>query len=97
VVWVSGKAHFIARRYEEAVEFTSESLGRKPDSPGAYRLLAAANAYLGNLSEAAAAVEEMVRLAPDISEQHLQSFLPKNIAQNYIKGLRLAGWKGQAE
>jgi hypothetical protein len=57
-------------------------------------LLAAASAYLGKLSEAAAALEEMVRVAPGMSEQHLRSFLPETFVEQYIEGLRLAGWKG---
>jgi hypothetical protein len=65
-----------------------------PAQPGALRLLAAASAYLGNLGEAALALEKMVRVAPDMSVQHLQSFLPENVVQRYIEGLRLAGWKG---
>jgi adenylate cyclase len=89
-----GSAHFIARRYEKAVEFASKSLNLKHGQPGAYRLLAAASAYLGKASEAVAALEEMVRVAPGMSEQHLRSFLPENVVERYIEGLRLAGWKG---
>jgi adenylate cyclase len=89
-----GSAHFIARRHEKAVEFASLSLDLMPGQPGAYRLLAAASAYLGKLSEAAAALEEMVRVAPGMSEQHLRSFLPETFVEQYIEGLRLAGWKG---
>jgi adenylate cyclase len=89
-----GSAHFIAWRYEKAAEFARKSLSLMPTQPGALRLLAAASAYLGKLGEAVIAMEEMVRVAPDISEQHLQSFLPENVVERYIEGLRLAGWKG---
>jgi adenylate cyclase len=89
-----GSAHFIARRYEKAVEFASASLNLMTGQPGAFRLLAAASAYLGKLSEATVALEEMKRVAPGMSEQHLRSFLPKNVVEQYIEGLRLAGWKG---
>jgi hypothetical protein len=36
----------------------------------------------------------MVRVAPGMSEQHLRSFLPETFVEQYIEGLRLAGWKG---
>jgi len=89
-----GSAHFIAQRYDKAVEFAKKSIGLKPGQPGSFRLLAAANAHLGKLSEAAAAVKEMLRIAPGLSEQHLKSFLPKSVVDQYVAGLRLAGWKG---
>ena len=89
-----GSAHFITQRYDKAVEFASKSRSLKPGQPGALRLLAAASAYLGKLDEAAVAVEEMVRVAPGMSEQHLKSFLPKDVAEHYIVGLRMAGWEG---
>ena len=89
-----GSAHFIARRYAKAVEFANASLNLMPGQPGALRLLAAAGAYLGELSAAADALKKMMRAAPGMSEQHLRSFLPEKIVQQYIEGLRLAGWKG---
>jgi TolB-like protein/Flp pilus assembly protein TadD len=89
-----GSAHFIAHRYREAVEYARKSINLKPGQPGAYRLLAAALAYLGDLDEASLAVREMLRIAPGTSEQHLKSFLPKRLVDQYVEGLRLAGWKG---
>jgi adenylate cyclase len=89
-----GSAHFIAHRYEKAVEYAKKTISLKPGQPGSFRLLAAANAHLGRLGEAALALKELLRIAPGISEQHLRSFLPQSIVDRYVDGLRLAGWKG---
>ena len=89
-----GSAHFISRRYEKAIEFAIASLDLRSGQPGAYRLLAAASAYAGKLNEAAAAVEEMVRVAPGTSEEHLRILLQHQVAEQYLEGLRMAGWKG---
>jgi adenylate cyclase len=89
-----GSAHFIAQRYEAAVKFAQESRGLNPKQPGTLRLLAAASAYLGNLNEAAVAVKEMMEVAPGMSEQYLQTFLPRKVVERYVEGLRLAGWEG---
>jgi adenylate cyclase len=89
-----GSAHFISERYEKAAEFASRSLNLMPAQPGALRLLAAASAYLGKLDEAALALEKLARVAPGMSKQYLQSFLPEHVVERYIEGLRLAGWKG---
>jgi adenylate cyclase len=89
-----GSAHFAARRYEQAAEFAKKSISLKPGQPGSFRLLAAASAFLGKLSDASVAVKEMMRIAPGVSEQHLRSFLPQKLVDHYVEGLRLAGWKG---
>ena len=89
-----GSGHFIAQRYEKAVEFARKSINLKPGQPGSFRLLAAASAYLGKLSEASVAVKEMLRIAPATSEEHLRTFLPQRIVDQYTEGLRLAGWTG---
>ena len=89
-----GSAHFIAGRYGKAVEFARKSLGIKPGQPGTLRLLAAASAFLGKTDEAADALDRMMRAVPSMSEQHLRSFLPPEVARRYVEGLRLAGWQG---
>jgi TolB-like protein/cytochrome c-type biogenesis protein CcmH/NrfG len=89
-----GSAHFIAGRYEKAAEFARKSLATKPGQPGTLRLLAAASAFLGKTKEAVVALDKMMRAAPSMSEQHLRSFLPSEVAGRYVEGLRLAGWQG---
>jgi adenylate cyclase len=87
-----GSAHFIAGRYDEAVEFAQKSLDMKSDQPGAWRVLAAANALVGKMDEARQALRQMIRLAPNLTEDRLRVFLRESEADRYIEGLRLAGW-----
>jgi adenylate cyclase len=89
-----GAAHFTLERYEKAVEFAQKSLDLKPGQPGTLRLLAAAYGFLGKASQGAAALEELQRVAPELSEEHLRSFLPESLVRRYLEGLRLAGWAG---
>jgi adenylate cyclase len=88
-----GSAHFLAGRYEEAVQFAQKSLDMKSDQPGAWRVLAAGNALIGKMDEARRALGQMIRLAPKLTEQRLRVFLGDEEVDRYVKGLRLAGWQ----
>jgi adenylate cyclase len=87
-------AHFAAERYEEAVRFARRSLQSRPGQPGAQRLLAASYGHLGRADEARHALDELLRLAPDLSAAQLRVFLPPAIVDRYVEGLRKAGWQG---
>jgi Flp pilus assembly protein TadD len=89
-----GAAHFLARRYQEAVDAAQRSLQLRSGQPGVYRLLAACYGHLGRSPEATGALEAMLRLTPDFSEENLRAFLPPAVAEHYLDGLRKAGWKG---
>ena len=86
--------HFLAGRYEEAVNAARHSLNLAAGQPGAWRIIAASQAYMGRLDEARASLTEMVRLAPGQTGEALKSFMPDHIAEKYINGLKLAGWPG---
>ncbi|MBT8135431.1 MAG: adenylate/guanylate cyclase domain-containing protein [Gammaproteobacteria bacterium] len=87
-----GAAHFVAGRYEQAIEYARKSLAARPGQPGAMRLLAASLGFLGKGEEGAAALQEMMTLVPFMSESHLKTFLPADIADLYLRGMRAAGW-----
>jgi adenylate cyclase len=87
-----GSAHFLAGRYEQAVEFARRSLDVRADRPGNYRLLAAAYGLLGRTDEAARALGHLRRLAPGFHPDHLLNFLPEEAVRRYVEGLRAAGW-----
>ncbi|MGD8696963.1 MAG: adenylate/guanylate cyclase domain-containing protein [Gammaproteobacteria bacterium] len=89
-----GSAHFMAERYDEAIQFAQRSLDIKSDQPGAWRIIAAASALLGKLDEARRALGQMIRLAPDLTEERLRVFLRETDVERYVRGLRLAGWSG---
>lgn len=86
-------AHFTAGRYERALDYARRSLAERDHQPGAYRVLAAANGLLGRTEEAREALEKLQRLVPDLSVDYLRAFLPENVADHYIAGLRKAGWR----
>lgn len=88
-----GSAHFIAERFEEAIDYAQRSLDLKADQPGAWRIIAAASALLGRLEEARRAVRQVIRLAPGLTEDRLRVFLREPEVDLYVKGLRLAGWQ----
>jgi adenylate cyclase len=89
-----GSAHFMAGRYAEAIQFAQRSLDMKADQPGAWRIIAAASAFLGDLDEARRALGQMIRLAPDLTEERMRIFLREGDVDRYVEGLRLAGWTG---
>ncbi len=90
-------AHFAAGRYQEAIAFARRSLDIEAGQPGSYRVIAAASGYLGKTVEAREAFEQMLKLAPDLTEEHLRSFLPDGLVDKYIEGMRKAGWKGDGQ
>ena len=89
-----GSAHFIAGRYRDALGFARRSLEVKPDQPGAWRVVAAASALLGDSEQAGEALEQMLVLTPNLTEERLRSFLTESSANRYVEGLRKAGWQG---
>ena len=87
-------SHFIAGRYEEAIEAATASLDLRSGQAGCYRLIASAMGHLGRVEEARPFVEKLERLVPGLSLETLSAFLPERIAASYVEGLRRAGWKG---
>jgi tetratricopeptide (TPR) repeat protein len=87
-------AHFQAGRLDEAVDFAEQSLALTPNQPGALRVLAAAQALLGQDSEARHAASLLTALAPELNELKLRKFLGEPMSQRFLEGLRLAGWRG---
>jgi len=88
-----GAAHFTAGRYELALEYAHRSLNLRPGQPGALRLLTASHSFLNQAEEARSALKKMEEVAPDFSEKHLRTIVPDDIADRYLEGMRLAGWK----
>jgi len=97
VRYTIGIAHFVAGRYEEAVEWARQSLGQRSDYPPSLRLVAAALGHLSHFEEARAALDEMHRLVPDFSTDVLRLYLPPRIVDRYLEGWRKAGWKDEVQ
>jgi tetratricopeptide (TPR) repeat protein len=91
-------SHFAAERYEEAVDWAKRSSRENPDFAWAYRVLAASFGQLGRLDDARRAVEEELRLEPEISISKLMSepwnpWADPDFRERYADGLRKAGLK----
>jgi tetratricopeptide (TPR) repeat protein len=89
-------AHFAAGRYGEAVAWARRTLEFDPRDDLAYRTLAASYAQLGRLEEARKAVEEGLRLDPDLSLRKVRQQNPTTDADfmaRWLDGLRKAGVK----
>ena len=88
--WAMALAHFVAERYEAAVEWAQRSLQKRPEFAWALAILAASYAQLGRTAEARAALETQplptaspaaLRLAlaagdPDFVERFLDVLVP---------------------
>jgi adenylate cyclase len=89
--WELGTAHYVARRYEDAVAALRKG---RPLVAMAYRWLAVAYGQLGREQDAKAAAEEYLRRTPDFSLAHHLSTMPFQRAEDrehYVEGLRKAG------
>lgn len=88
-----GAAHFLARRYDEAVEWVSKGIRERPSAVWAHRTLAAALAQAGRLGEAREAAAVLLEAYPDFTiAKHRQS-IPANedYMTRHVEGLRMVG------
>jgi adenylate cyclase len=86
---------FVARRYEESRDASERALEIEPESATAYSTVAATSALLGDLPRARAALAEMLRLWPNVSVATLRALVasvPEPAVDEYLRGLRVAGW-----
>jgi tetratricopeptide (TPR) repeat protein len=91
-------AHFAARRYEEAAECAKQSIAQGRTIVGiAWLDLAASQAHLGQLEEAAAALREGEnRFEWKLTIAHTRRIFPyltPDFLERYLDGLRKAGMK----
>jgi adenylate cyclase len=84
-----GFAHFLARRFDQAVPKLLLAMQDDPNLPGTYRYLAASYAHMGRLDEAREVVTRLRAITPVVMP-------PPNYLRNaehrelYLSGLRLA-------
>ncbi len=87
-------AAIVAGDFEEAAKWARRSVQESPEFPGAHRLLAASCAQMGQMEEARAALQETLRLVPNLTISGLQVQLPFRDLDHqarYFDGLRKAG------
>ncbi len=92
-----GVNHYMARRYEDGLEYFEKSRRLAPEFPLALRGRAACLGQLGRLDEAREALHDFLRIMPDYSDERVRQSLPfRDPAhhEHYMEGLRKAGWDG---
>jgi TolB-like protein/Tfp pilus assembly protein PilF len=86
-------AHYLACRYDEAVDSALRALRFRPTFNGARRLLVAALAQAGRLDEARKELERLKDFQPDISLAWIENNVPYTPSQmnRYLEGWRKVG------
>jgi tetratricopeptide (TPR) repeat protein len=86
-------AHFLAGRYDAAIEWADKAVHRMPTWYLGHYLLAASHVQLDHLAEAQAAVEHCREVLPDASVAHLDRQTLRNPAdmERFRDSLRKAG------
>ena len=93
---LTGIAHIrmVEGRYEAALEAANRSLGINPGYDATYWMIIAANAYLGRMDEAHAALKKLQEISPEVSLARIRRGQmardPRRI-DVLIEGMRLAG------
>jgi adenylate cyclase len=89
-----GTGHFIAERYEEAVEWGNKVMAERPETPSGRRLLVASHAQLGQIAEARKAMEGLLNITPSLTATLLRNivyFKRSEDFDRYIDALRKVG------
>ncbi len=87
-------AEFCASHYEKAAELAKKATEAAPNSVSAWRMLASSLAHLGRDKDARAALDQLLRLAPDITVEISRQTVPAKQSihlEAYLEGLRKAG------
>jgi TolB-like protein/cytochrome c-type biogenesis protein CcmH/NrfG len=91
----AGYTAFVQRDYAESIRLSREGIRQRTDFVGAHRCLAAAAGMAGEAELAAAALQELRRVQPDISLEWVGSQLPFRHREpdlaHFLEGLRRAG------
>jgi adenylate cyclase len=89
-----GNAHFLARRFDEAVPKLLLAIQDDPSFPQPHRVLAACYAHMGRLDEARAIVARLRAITAQVVPSDLPWRNPEH-RELYLSGLRLAAGEAQ--
>ena len=86
-------AHYLARRYDEAIEWGRKAVQQAPSMAGIHRVLIASLAQAGHIDEAHTSLARLRELQPEISLAWAERMIPYTPAQmpHFLEGLRKAG------
>jgi TolB-like protein len=88
-----GAAHFLIRRFDEAVANLLLALEETPNFPVPYRYLAACYAHMGRLGEARDVVRRLRAITPAVIPPRIMYLRQAEHRELYLSGLRLAAGK----
>ncbi len=88
-----GAAHFLSRRFDEAVPILHASIQELPNFGQTYRFLAATYAHLGRLAEARDAIIRLRAVSPVLMACDVSQWRNPEHRELLLSGLRLAGDK----
>ena len=88
-------AHFVGRRYREAIDWAERSLKYRGERPRPYAVVAASHGLLGEEDASRSAAGELRRLAPDFSARNPGRLLSHDADPSVTSGWPWA-WPGQA-
>jgi adenylate cyclase len=92
---VIGASHFLSRRFNEALATLLLALEETPNSPVAYRYLAACYGRMGRLGEARDVVKRLRAITPAVMPPDILYLRNAQHRELYLSGLRLAS--GEAD
>jgi len=87
-------AHFVARRFEQAIEWADRALHDQPRLVSAMRVKAAALAHLGRLDEARIELSRVLAIDPKLTIAGFRAyahFMAPELLELNVAGMRLAG------
>jgi TolB-like protein len=91
---IAAYAEFVGCNYDEAIRLAREGIRQRSDFVGAHRVLAAAAGMAGKNEFAAAALQELRRVQPNISLAWIADQMPimhEAGREHYLEGFRRAG------
>ncbi len=89
----AGIAHYCARRYDEATEWSRKATRERLGSNSAHRILCASLAQAGRIEETRAAVATLRQIQPNISIAWIEQYVPytPRAMPHFLDGMRKAG------
>ena len=87
-------SHYVAGRFREALQYSSELLRLRPGFHGAQRLRCASLAQIGRLDEAREFLVTIRREQPQLSVEWIRQSVPyqtPELMERFLEGMRKAG------
>ena len=97
-VWLGlmARAHFTARRYEEAVDWARRAIRRQAAILDPYLVLAASLGQVGDKADGLEALLQCEQIRPNYTKRPeiWYRYADSSDREHFLDGLRKAGWEG---